>query len=74
VRGGQSVWPDPYPDALLEGLKAAGAGPEARYELREAVGLAFITALHRLPPRQRAVLVLRDVLEFRAAEVAEMRG
>jgi RNA polymerase sigma-70 factor (ECF subfamily) len=60
------TWLEPFPDALLE------PGPDARYETREAVGLAFITALQRLPASQRAALVLRDVLGFRAAEVAGM--
>ena len=66
------LWLEPYPDALLEGIVDGAAGPEARYETREAVTLAFLTALHRLPPRQRAVLVLRDVLGFSATEVAAM--
>ena len=66
-------WLEPYPDALLEGvLDASPPGPEARYEQSEAVSLAFVTALQVLPPRQVAVLVLRDVLGFPAAEVAEM--
>src|SRR5690242_5627211 len=72
TRYGEVLWLEPYPDALLEGIADDAAGPEARYESREAVSLAFLTALHRLPPRQRAVLVLRDVLGFSAAEVAVM--
>ena len=74
TRLGESVWLEPYPDALLEGVADRSQQPEARYETREAIGLAFVTGLQRLPPRQRAVLVLRDVLAFRAGEVAEMLG
>jgi RNA polymerase sigma-70 factor (TIGR02960 family) len=72
TRYGEALWLEPYPDVLLEALADTAPGPEARYETREAVGLAFVTALQQLPPRQRAALVLRDVLGFRAAEVAEM--
>ena len=72
TRLGESVWLEPYPDVLLEGVADRSQQPEARYETREAIGLAFVTGLQRLPPRQRAVLVLRDVLAFRAGEVAEM--
>jgi RNA polymerase sigma-70 factor (TIGR02960 family) len=68
----EPVWLEPYPDVLLDGIADAAPGPEARYEMREAVGLGFVTALQHLAPRQRAVLVLRDVLGFRAAEVAAM--
>jgi RNA polymerase sigma-70 factor (ECF subfamily) len=71
TRYAEALWLEPYPDALLDDVADAGAGPDARYETREAVSLAFLTALHRLPPRQRAVLVLRDVLGFSAAEVAD---
>ena len=59
---------------LLDGIADREQEADARYERREAFGLAFMVALQRLPPRQRAVLVLRDVLGFRAAEVAEMLG
>ena len=72
TRYGDVAWLEPYPDALLEGLPDAAPGPDTRYEMHETVALAFVTALQRLPPRQRAVLVLRDVLGYRAAEVASM--
>jgi RNA polymerase sigma-70 factor (TIGR02960 family) len=72
TRIGEAVWLEPYPDILLEGLPDDGPGPEARYETRESVSLAFVTALQLLPPRQRVALVLRDVLGFRAHEAAEM--
>jgi RNA polymerase sigma-70 factor (TIGR02960 family) len=65
-------WLQPYPDSLLDGVRDSAPGPEARVERREAISLAFVTAMQSLPPRQRAVLVLRDVLGFRAAEVAQM--
>ena len=72
TRYGEVLWLEPYPDALLEGVPDSAPGPDARYETRETVALAFVTALQRLPPRQRAALVLRDVLGYRAAEVASM--
>ncbi|HLY34499.1 MAG TPA: sigma-70 family RNA polymerase sigma factor [Jatrophihabitantaceae bacterium] len=72
TRLGEVVWLQPFPDALLDGVIDAPPGPEVRYEQLEAMSLAFVTALQVLPPRQVAVLVLRDVLGFRAAEVAEM--
>src|SRR5439155_16182347 len=68
------TWLEPYPDVLLEGLAGPEPGPEARYETREAISLAFITAVQLLPPRQRAVLILRDVLGFAAGEAAQILG
>jgi len=65
-------WLEPYPDVLLDNLVDQAPGPETRYETTEAISLAFITALQLLPPRQRAVLVLRDVLGYHAGEVARM--
>ncbi|MFC4856854.1 sigma-70 family RNA polymerase sigma factor [Actinophytocola glycyrrhizae] len=70
----EPIWLEPYPDVLLEGIAEQVPGPAARYEVRESVSLAFLTALQQLPPRQRAVLVLRDVLGFRAVEVADILG
>jgi RNA polymerase sigma-70 factor (TIGR02960 family) len=70
TRLGELLWLEPYPDALLEGLADRAPGPEARYEAMEATSLAFITALQLLPPRQRAAVILRDVLGFHASEAA----
>lgn len=72
TRMAEPVWLEPYPDHLLEGLPDTSPGPEARYETRESVGLAFLAALQNLAPRQRAALVLSDVLGYQRAEVAEM--
>ena len=69
-RVGEVIWLQPYPDMLLEGLPDATPGPEARYEASETISLAFVTALQTLPPRQRAVLILRDVLGFPTSQVA----
>ena len=68
------TWLQPCPDALLEGTASSEPGPEARYQSREAIELGFIACLQQLPPRQAAVLVLRDVLGFHGAEVAGMLG
>ncbi len=72
TRRAEPVWLQPFPDALLDDIPDQAPGPETRYEARESIELAFITALQLLPPRQRVVLVLRDVLGYRAAEVAAM--
>ncbi|WP_369244927.1 sigma-70 family RNA polymerase sigma factor [Streptomyces sp. R41] len=74
TRLGEVPWLQPYPDALLEGLPDQAPGPEARYESREAISLAFVTSVQLLPPNQRAVLLLRDVLGYRAKETAELLG
>ena len=68
------TWLQPYPDALLAGIADPAPGPEARYQATEAVELAFVAGLQRMPPRQAAVLVLRDVLGFGSDEVASMFG
>jgi RNA polymerase sigma-70 factor (ECF subfamily) len=67
----ESVWVEPYPDELL-GLEDGFAAPDARYEQREAVELAFVAALQHVPANQRAALILREVLGFSARETAEM--
>lgn len=67
----EPIWVEPLPDDLIA---EPAAGPEARYSLHESVSLAFLAALQNLPPRQRAVLILRDVLDWRASEVAELLG
>lgn len=66
----ETLWVEPYPDTELENLPDSALGPDVRYELRESVRLAFITAIQQLPPRQRAVLLLADVLGWSAIEVA----
>jgi len=71
-RLGEVVWLQPFPDVALEGAFEVLPGPQARYEQTESISLAFVTALQMLPPRQLAVLILRDVLGFHAGEVAEM--
>jgi len=65
-------WLEPYPDVLLDDLADDAPTPEAIYDEREAISLSFVSALQLLPPRQRAVLVLREVLGYRAREIAAM--
>jgi RNA polymerase sigma-70 factor (ECF subfamily) len=72
TRRAEPIWLEPYPDVLLDADLQALPGPEVRYEAKEAISLAFVTALQLLPARQRAALILRDVLGFHAAEVAEI--
>jgi RNA polymerase sigma-70 factor (ECF subfamily) len=72
TRLGELLWLEPYPDVFLEGLADAAPGPETRYEVMESTSLAFITAVQLLPPRQRAALILRDVLGFHASEAARI--
>jgi RNA polymerase sigma-70 factor (TIGR02960 family) len=73
-RRGEITWLQPYPDTLLAGIADTAPGPEARYQATEAVELAFVAGLQRMPPRQAAALVLRDVLGFATDEVATMLG
>lgn len=74
TRFGETPWLQPYPDTLLAEVPEPAPGPESRYESREAISLAFVTAMQMLPPNQRAVLLLRDVLGYRARETAELLG
>jgi RNA polymerase sigma-70 factor, ECF subfamily len=72
TRYGEAIWLEPFADVMLEGIPDQAPGPEARYETKEAIELGFVVGLQHLSPPQRAVLVLRDVLGYRAEEVAEM--
>ena len=72
TRRGEAIWLEPFPDVLLQGIADQAPGPEARYEAKEAIELGFVVGLQHLSGPQRAVLVLRDVLGYRAEEVAEM--
>jgi RNA polymerase sigma-70 factor (TIGR02960 family) len=74
TRRSEITWLQPYPDALLEGIADTAPGPEARYQAAEAIELAFVAGLQRVPPRQAATMVLRDVLGYPAQEVAAMLG
>jgi len=74
TRMGEVLWLQPYPDVLLDGLPDQAPGPEARYESREAISLAFVTAVQLLPPNQRAVLLLRDVLDYSVRETTVALG
>jgi len=72
TRRAEPIWLEPYPDILLEGIADQSPGPHARYETKETIALAFTAGLQHLPPQQRAVLVLRDVLGYHADETAEI--
>ena len=68
----EPIWLEPYPDAWLEYVPDSAPGPEARYDKREAIELAFVIALQHLSARERAAVVLKDVLGYRVAETAEL--
>jgi RNA polymerase sigma-70 factor (ECF subfamily) len=69
----EPIWLEPFPDARLPDARLSEAlGPEARYSLRESISLAFLAAMQWLPPRQRVILILCDVLDWRAREVAQL--
>jgi RNA polymerase sigma-70 factor (TIGR02960 family) len=72
TRRGEVLWLEPYPDILLDTIADSAPGPEARYETRESISLAFVKGLQLLPPRQRAAVILRDVLGFHASEAAAL--
>jgi RNA polymerase sigma-70 factor (TIGR02960 family) len=72
TRLSEAVWLGPFPDSHLDGALDMPVGPEARHEQTESISLAFVAALQSLPPRQLAVLILRDVMGFHANEVAQM--
>ncbi|MEA2212730.1 MAG: polymerase sigma-70 factor, subfamily [Solirubrobacteraceae bacterium] len=71
-RVSEPIWLEPYPDVLLDRIEDDAPGPALRYEAKEATALAFVAGLQHLSAQQRAVLVLRDVLGFHAAEVADI--
>lgn len=77
LEGGPALdvpWLEPYPDNNLEGIADAAPNPEARYSSRESVQLAFVASIQQLPPRQRAALMLCDVLGWASAEAATLLG
>lgn len=74
TRRGEPTWLQPYPDTLLEQIPDSAPGPDSRFQAREAIELAFIAGLQHVPPRQAAILLLRDVLGYSTAEVAAMLG
>ena len=72
TRQGEPIWLEPYPDSLIEGIPDTAPGPAARYDSKESLELSFVAGLQHLPAQQRAVLLLRDVVGYRTAEVAQM--